>query len=176
MRIRNFIYRQTDLSVYGKMEQTQNHTQQLDTKLLFNPEIAKNAKTNHTTEIPVLWSQLDANGHVNNGTYQFYLDEARMQALEEEGFSISLMRESNIGPVIQKVEIKYSKPVQHPETVLIETTFSEIKGFRGKVHQTIRRKSDNEKVCEATFDALFFDFTKNRPWKLPEVIRNKYTN
>lgn len=158
------------------MEQTQNHRQQPDKKLLFNPEIAKNANTKHSTEIPVLWSQLDANGHVNNGTYQFYLDEARMQALEEEGFSISLMRDANIGPVMLKAEIKYSKPIQHPETVLIETIFSEMKGFRGKVLQTIRRKSDNEKVCEATFDALFFDFSKNRPWKLPEGIRDKYTN
>lgn len=146
----------------------------MEKNIFYNLETLSQSGKVHKTEIPVLWSQMDANGHVNNGTYQHYLDEARMRALEEEGFSIAKMREASIGPVIQKAEITYSKPISHPETVEIETRFSEIKGFRGKVTQTIFRKSDYEKVCVAVFDALFFDFSKNRPWKVPKEFSEKY--
>ncbi|WCL50055.1 acyl-CoA thioesterase [Leptospira sp. GIMC2001] len=147
---------------------------QVENPILFNPDPKLQSITNHITEIRVLWSQLDSNGHVNNGNYQFYLDEARIQALEEEGFMIAAMRAANVGPVIQKAEIIYSKPLGHPETVRVETTFAQFKGFRGKVIQTIWRKSDSELVCKAVFDALFFDFDKRRPWKMPEEFGSKY--
>jgi len=145
------------------------------TNVLFDPDASQNNNKNHLSEILVLWSQLDANGHVNNGTYQFYFDEARTQALGDEGFSISAMRASSIGPVIQKADLHYMKPMSHPEVAIIETSFGDLKGFRGKVFQTIRRKSDSEKVCDAIFYALFFDFKKKRPWKLPIEFIQKYS-
>lgn len=132
--------------------------------------------TFHTTELPVLWSQMDANGHVNNGIYQFYFDEARMIALEEEGFSIVSMRENQIGPVIYKAEIEYAKPLSHPETAIIETTFASVSKFRGTVIQNLYRKSDLELVCKAKFYALFFDFKINRPWRIPDFFIEKYKN
>jgi YbgC/YbaW family acyl-CoA thioester hydrolase len=128
----------------------------------------------HTMELPVLWSQMDANGHVNNGVYQFFFDEARMVALEEEGFSIAEMRENQIGPVIYRAELEYSKPLTHPNTAIIETTFGAISKARGQVIQTLYRKSDHELVCKAIFHALFFDFKINRPWKMPDYFVEKY--
>ncbi|HNI90957.1 MAG TPA: acyl-CoA thioesterase, partial [Leptospiraceae bacterium] len=64
-------------------------------------------KTFHQTEIPVLWSHLDSNHHVNNAIFQFYFDEARMQALESTGFNLAELRKINVGPVIYKSEIEY---------------------------------------------------------------------
>lgn len=129
----------------------------------------------HKTEIPVLWSQMDANGHVNNGIFQFYFDEARMVALEAEGFSIAEMRANQIGPVIHKAEIEYHKPLTHPNTAIVETTFGEASKARGKVYQNIYRSTDGALVCKAVFQALFFDFKINRPWRLPDFFVNKYS-
>ncbi|TGL62454.1 acyl-CoA thioesterase [Leptospira jelokensis] len=122
----------------------------------------------HTTEIPVLWSHLDANGHVNNGVYQSYFDEARMQALESIGFSIREMRENLVGPVVMKAELNYHKALNHPESVRIETGFRDMTQIRGTVVQTMYRVSDGALVCEAFFSAIFFDFAKKRPWKIPK--------
>ncbi len=126
------------------------------------------------SEIQVLWSQMDSNGHVNNGVYQFYFDEARMQALENEGFSLAEMRAKKIGPVIYKAELEYSKPVSHPDTVAIETSFGELSKAKGKVFQTMKRMSDGAVVCKAVFHSLFFDFEKQRPWKLPDSFIEKW--
>ncbi|MGV3666411.1 MAG: acyl-CoA thioesterase [Leptospira bouyouniensis] len=125
-------------------------------------------KVIHTAEIPVLWSHLDANGHVNNGVYQSYFDEARMQALESIGFSIREMRENLVGPVVLKAELTYHKPLGHPDVVRIETGFRDMTAVRGTVVQTMFRSSDGVLVCEANFSAIFFDFAKKRPWKIPK--------
>lgn len=120
-------------------------------------------------EIPVLWSQLDSNGHVNNGVYQFYFDEARMKALEERGFALSEMRKEKIGPVMYRSELDYKKQLHHPDTVLIKTYIKKMEKARGVMVQELYRKSDGELVCYAEFHCIFMDFAKNRPWKIPET-------
>ncbi|TGN14506.1 acyl-CoA thioesterase [Leptospira ilyithenensis] len=127
------------------------------------------------SELSVLWSDMDSNGHVNNGVYQFYFDEARMQALEEEGFSLAKMREEKVGPVMYKAELSYNKPLSHPDKIRIETTFGDVTKTRGKVFQTMRRVSDGELVCQAVFHTIFFNFNTNRPWKLPDWFIEKYS-
>ena len=133
-------------------------------------------KTYHSTEIQVLWSQLDSNHHVNNSVFQTYFDEARMQALEEIGFNLNELRKLKIGPVIYKSEIEYKKPLFHPEIAIIHTWFDEIEKARGVIYQTLYRKSDSELVCKAKFYSLFLDLSKNKPWKLPIDLASKLSN
>ncbi|GBF52024.1 acyl-CoA thioester hydrolase, YbgC/YbaW family [Leptospira ryugenii] len=133
-------------------------------------------KAFHNTEITVLWSHMDANGHVNNGIYQSYFDEARMQALEKAGFSIAQMRSEQIGPVILEAHLTYHKPLSHPDSVRIETNFRDGSKFKGKVVQSMYRISDGELVCRAEFLALFFDFKKKRPYALPDEFLNLFQN
>ncbi len=130
----------------------------------------ENFKTKRISEceIPVLWSQLDSNGHVNNGVYQFYFDEARMRALEDKGFSLNEMRKDKIGPVMFRSELDYKKQLHHPDTVIIKTWMKEMEKARGILIQDLYRKSDGELVCHAEFHCIFMDFNKNRPWKIPE--------
>ncbi|HMV45616.1 MAG TPA: acyl-CoA thioesterase [Leptospiraceae bacterium] len=124
-------------------------------------------KTFHQTEIPVLWSHLDSNHHVNNAIFQFYFDEARMQALESTGFNLAELRKINVGPVIYKSEIEYKKPLYHPETAIIQTWFEGLEKVRGITCQNLYRKSDGELVCKARFYSIFFDLEKDKPWKIP---------
>ncbi len=130
-------------------------------------------KPTHSTTLPILWSQMDANGHVNNGTYQYLFDEARMQALDHVGFSVAKLRSESIGPVVLKAELTYHKPVSHPDSVRIETGFGDGNKIKGKVMQNMYRVSDGALVCEAVFLALFFDFKKGRPMKLPDFFLNQ---
>jgi YbgC/YbaW family acyl-CoA thioester hydrolase len=133
-------------------------------------------KTFHSTEIHVLWSQLDSNHHVNNSVFQTFFDEARMQALEEIGFNLNELRKIQVGPVIYKAEMEYKKPLFHPETAIIYTWFDEIEKVRGVIHQSLYRKSDLELVCKAKFYSLFLDLNKNKPWKLPTHLATKLSS
>ncbi len=128
-----------------------------------------------STEIPILWSQMDANGHVGNGTYQFIFDEARMRALEHAGFSIAQLRKDEIGPVMLKAELTYHKPVSHPDSVRIDTDFGDGNKIKGKIFQNMYRVSDGQLVCEAIFLAIFFDFKKSRPMKLPDFFVSRFS-
>lgn len=117
---------------------------------------------------------MDANAHVNNGIYQHFFDEARMQALASVGFSIERLREEKVGPVITRAELEYKKPLSHPDSVEVETGFAEVSKYRGKILQRMKRVSDGGLVCEAIFTALFYDFNKKRPWALPEEFQNRF--
>ena len=118
--------------------------------------------------LPVLWCDLDANGHLNNGRYQSYLDEARMQAFDHAGLGVATMRANNQGPVIYEATLRYRSPVEHPESLTILTWLDSTNRSRGNVKQEIYRASDQCLVCEASFKGIFMDFNRGRPINFPE--------
>ncbi|MBU44759.1 MAG: acyl-CoA thioester hydrolase [Spirochaetaceae bacterium] len=120
------------------------------------------------TELPLLWCDMDANGHLNNGRFQSYLDEARMQAFDGAGLGVARMRELNQGPVIYEASLKYKSPVEHPEQLRILTWMESTNRSRGVVRQEMYRLSDDRLACEARFQGIFMDFNRGRPITFPE--------
>ncbi|MBM9575856.1 acyl-CoA thioesterase [Leptospira sp. 201903070] len=122
------------------------------------------------SEIRVLWSQCDPNGHLNVGNFQVFLHEGRMVALEEAGLSYSKMKEENIGPMILRSETDYKAEIRYPESILVTTSFGEFQGSRCKIFQKLIRKSDGKVACDSLSICILFDFAKKRPWKYPEEL------
>ena len=69
-------------------------------------------------EIPVLWGELDAYGHVNNTVYFRYFESARMAYLERCGVLESYERERN-GIILYSTECRFRSALHHPDTVLV---------------------------------------------------------
>ncbi|TGL73867.1 acyl-CoA thioesterase [Leptospira yasudae] len=121
-----------------------------------------------THYVKVRWVDLDENGHVNNGVYQSYFDEARRAAFEETGLSLGELRKRNIGPVILKAELEYKMELKYPETTRLVTRFEAKKGSRVLVIQDLYRESDGALVCSSKFFGLFMDLKRMRPYKVSE--------
>ncbi|MCW8807738.1 MAG: acyl-CoA thioesterase [Rhodanobacter sp.] len=66
--------------------------------------------------LPVRWRDLDAFNHVNNSTYLTYLEEARLQWLQQvpDWFSAASV------PVLAASELHYRKPLVWPAQVQVE--------------------------------------------------------
>ncbi|MBR33701.1 MAG: acyl-CoA thioester hydrolase [Spirochaetaceae bacterium] len=124
--------------------------------------------------LPVLWSDLDANGHLNNGRYQSYLDEARMQAFDSAGMGVAVMRAKSQGPVIYEANLRYRCPVEHPESLTILTWLESTNRSRGLIRQEIYRVSDQRLACEASFQGIFMDFQRGRPINFPESFLDAF--
>ena len=69
-------------------------------------------------EIPVLWGELDAYGHVNNTVYFRYFESARMAYLERCGVLESYERDRT-GIILYSTECRFRSALHHPDIVLI---------------------------------------------------------
>ena len=59
----------------------------------------------------VIWSQVDANGHMRHSAYADIAAHARVVALEKAGLSLKKFHEWHIGPVLLKEELVYFREV-----------------------------------------------------------------
>lgn len=120
------------------------------------------------SEIKVRWSEMDANGHVNNSVYMQYFDQARIEAFADAGFGAEVLREKNIGPVIYSAEVDYKKELKHPDSVRILTQFTDVQKSRGTVLQKMFSARTGDLISSARFKGVFMDFQRKRPVPFPE--------
>lgn len=116
-------------------------------------------------------SHIDTFGHVNNATYLQMMEEARWQMITERGYGLDKVRESQQGPVILEVNLKFLHELRLREKINIQTELIEYKGKIGKLRQTVV-KEDNEVAADATFVFGLFDLKVRKlidptaAWKL----------
>ncbi|MGJ4787390.1 acyl-CoA thioesterase [Leptospira koniambonensis] len=109
--------------------------------------------------VPVRKSDIDVNGHVNNGTYQSYFEEARIktfQLLKEEGETIL----SSDRLVVRQCEIEYKAELKYPEDAIVTTDILHSDPESTEIMQEIFRASDSVLVCKAKFVLSLFDDTE----------------
>ncbi|RST07882.1 acyl-CoA thioesterase [Streptomyces sp. WAC07149] len=118
----------------------------------------------YTYQCPVRWSDMDANGHVNNAIYSRYLEEARMNAFADLVPDNPQDRlTSNF--VVAEQTIKFTRPlVYRAEPVSVVMSVVEIRPVSFKLACEIR---DADTVfVTATTHMVAFDSAMGRPRRL----------
>jgi acyl-CoA thioester hydrolase len=124
------------------------------------------------TTIPVLWSDEDAFGHVNNVVFLRWCEEGRVQYLHR----IPLWSDapsSGVGPIIASVHCDYREQVRYPDTVDIGTKVERIGTSSIRLRQTLVSRNDNVVVAEAHATLVLFDYTQQRPVRVPDDLRQR---
>jgi thioesterase-3 len=107
---------------------------------------------------------LDTFGHVNNATYLTLLEEARWELITQNGYSLSYIRETGLGPTILEINIKFIKELRLRQEIIIESKMLSYEGKIGKIVQTMLR--NDEVCCVAEFTIGLFS-VKERKLVLP---------
>ncbi|RRJ90328.1 thioesterase [Paenimyroides tangerinum] len=68
----------------------------------------------------VLWSQIDANGHLRHSAYSDLCTQARSNMMKQVGFSMQEFAKHKIGPILFKEETIYFKEVRMDEEVYVK--------------------------------------------------------
>lgn len=76
-------------------------------------------------ELPVLWGDMDAFGHVNNTIYLRWFESARIEYLERIGLN-ARMRAERVGPILAHTRCDFLLPLTFPDTVLAEATLARV--------------------------------------------------
>ena len=90
----------------------------------------------------VAWRDIDAMRHMNNAAYLFYMEDARVQALEAEGRTLDRM-----APLPRRIEIEYRLPALMGDEIEISTWETGLD--MGTRHFAIARLVDGALLAQA---------------------------
>lgn len=72
----------------------------------------------HVTRLPIRWGDMDAYGHVNNTVYFRFMEQARVEWVEDMKVQV---RPGGDGPVIINASCTFLIPMNYPGTVEVRT-------------------------------------------------------
>lgn len=121
---------------------------------------------------PLRWGDMDALGHVNNGRYVDYMQDARVDFLFRTAKELGA-DDLDTGLLVARHEVQYRAPLRfRPEPVRIELWISEIKAASFTVdYEILDVEPRHRTYVEARTRLVPFDFTANRLRRITPVER-----
>ncbi|MBK7655296.1 MAG: acyl-CoA thioesterase [Burkholderiaceae bacterium] len=121
------------------------------------------------TSIPIRWGDMDAMGHLNNGTYFRYLETVRIDWM----YSIGCVPvPTGEGPVIVNAFCNFYKQIEYPGTVLAKMYVSDPGRTTFESWCTLSRSDDPEVIyAEGGATTIWVDFPSQKAAALPDWIR-----
>jgi acyl-CoA thioester hydrolase len=119
----------------------------------------------------VMWSMVDANMHLRHSAYADFAAQARLELLDQLGFTASKFKEYQIGPILFREELIYLKEVPPNDDITMTCRLSkwnETKSFWSFTQELFR--SDGVKAAIIHVDGAWLDLTKRKLAGLPEGL------
>ncbi|WP_127846720.1 acyl-CoA thioesterase [Psychroflexus aestuariivivens] len=119
----------------------------------------------------IRWSDLDANRHLANSSYQNFMSHTRMAFLTESGFSQAELVKENLGPIVFYEHIYYFKELKPEDQVRVSL---ELKGlskngmFFQFEHNIYNQDGKNCARCEMM--GAWIDLTSRQLTELPHHL------
>ncbi len=128
------------------------------------------------TVIDVRSAELDAFGHVNHAVYLTYLEHARYLALEEAGFSWSVLDEKDWAIFVVRIEVDYLAEAGRGDRLRVSTWAESFRRTTMVLGQEIVLDDDPERpVARAKVTAVWIG-PDRRPMRVPEAVRAGLTD
>jgi acyl-CoA thioester hydrolase len=121
-------------------------------------------------DLPILWGDQDAFGHVNNTVPIRWFESARIAYLERSGMG-HLMDASGLGPILAAISCNYRRQLHYPDTVHIGARVTKL----GRASMVIEHLVYSERLADVAADGsstvVLFDYAANKPRRMPEELR-----
>lgn len=122
-----------------------------------------------TRRITMRWGDMDAVGHLNNTCYFRYMEQIRVEWLDDMGFPID---PNGIGPVLGSTSCVYKREMTYPATVLVTIEVEKVGRSSLKLRHHFKVDGDERTVYavgEATL--VWVDYRAGKSVTIPEPIR-----
>ena len=93
----------------------------------------------HTMQLRVRFYELDPYNHVNHSVYVQYFETARVELLDQVGFSLASMRRDGLSIVVSEINTKFIAAAEESDMLTIETEVLEFRRVTSKWRQRILR-------------------------------------
>lgn len=119
----------------------------------------------HHSVVRARFSDLDPYNHVNHARYLSYFEMARVDLLEELGFSMDRLAEMGLQIVLVEANVRYYAPARLGDEIRVTTLVREVR--RASTRWSQRAEVGSEPVATIEIKAAFTD-PDGRPKRTPE--------
>ncbi len=122
----------------------------------------------HVTTMPIRWGDMDAYGHVNNTVYFRYMEQARVEWIEEMKVPVRL---GGDGPVIINASCTFLIPMNYPGTVEVRTYVGAIGRSSCETLVEMRIVGDERIFAEGAAKVVWMNTQTGKSVPLPDHVR-----
>ncbi len=124
-----------------------------------------------STVIPVRYSDLDAQGHLNHARYFSFMEEARFQYLRASGLWADAQGFDAVGQIVAEAACTYKRPVLLGQAVEVAVRVSRL-GHKS-LEMEYRLTVGGEEVATGRTVQVAYDYPNHRSMPVPQVWRDR---
>lgn len=121
-------------------------------------------------ELPVVWGEMDAFGHVNNIVYFRYFESARLLYFEKIGY-LETVKTTGIGPILASTSCDFKKALTFPDKICVGAKVSEMSEDRFRMEYRIVSEKLQKIAAEGEGWIVSFNYRESRKAPVPPEIR-----
>ena len=132
-----------------------------------------------TTEIPVLWGDMDSFGHVNNIIYLKWCETSRVELMckiwDLDALSMNkILSENGIGPILANFNTNYRIPISCPDTIYVKTRVKHVGNTSfGIEHQITSKNNGSKIVADADSIVVMVNYKTDEKIQIDDNNRKK---
>ncbi|ADJ63296.1 MULTISPECIES: acyl-CoA thioesterase [Herbaspirillum] len=133
-----------------------------------------NSKQLYLSRQTIRWGDMDAFGHVNNTVYFRFMEQCRIEWLEEV-FGPTIAGEE--GPVIVNAHCNFRRQMKYPARICVEMSAGHLGRTSVETTYIIRDAADEQIIyADGAAKIVWVDFKKEKSTALPEQLRQLLTS
>jgi acyl-CoA thioester hydrolase len=121
-----------------------------------------------STDVRVRFAETDAQGIAHNSNYLIWFELARVAYLEEYTGGYPALREQGIESLVLECNVRYRKPAQFDDRLVIHARVAELRGARFRFDYEVKR--DGELLADGWTSHACVDATTFRPTRIPQAL------
>lgn len=127
------------------------------------------------TEEEVMFFDTDCGGVVHNLAYLRMIETNRTKLAALLGMDLKTMAETQLFPVVVRIESDYKRPGKLGDTLVITGHLAEVEKARFWCEFELRRQEDNALLVKARQSLALVQMPQGRPQRLPADLRERWS-
>lgn len=120
-------------------------------------------------QLPILWGDMDAFGHVNNVRYFRYFESARVHYFEQIG-EMGEKEKSGIGPILKETSCKYLLPLVYPDNISVGCRTSRFSASEIEQEYLIHSQHQDQVAAVGMCRIVAYDYASLQKSSFPEQV------
>jgi acyl-CoA thioester hydrolase len=122
----------------------------------------------YTSLIPIRWGDMDAYGHVNNTIYFRFMEQNRIEYLEQQGYKVMPV---GTAPVIINASCTFLVPLTYPGIVEIRMFCGQPGRSSIPTHYEIRLQGDDTLYATGESKIVWMEVASGKSVAIPDELR-----
>lgn len=132
------------------------------------------SKKKTTIQLRVNYHQVDQMGIVHHAQYAYFLEQARIDWLHQQGVSYATLEQKGIFLPLTEISIEYKRPLRFEDNFFVHTSIDTFEPYYVAFSYHIENE-EKTIITTAHTRLVFVDGKTMRAMKCPKFLQDKFT-